>query len=157
MFHSLQHLIWALRSKSKKQKMCSLKLCDQCNRPACLGNDHLCAGLIEPLPKLPLVKSHLDVLNVLRTMKTKEIIVADENVWRVFIRKWVIDKYHHMIFSYHLKNYYHSNFPVWIPQQENIWDVEMGCRLFLDSIYFSVKLELNKSHCSVFQRPPILI
>lgn len=38
----------------------------QLHSPACLGNDHLCAGLVELLPQLPLMKHHLDVLDVLR-------------------------------------------------------------------------------------------
>lgn len=55
-------------------------MCSQCDRPACLGNDHLCAGLVELLPKLPLVKSHLDVLDVLRTMKGGEPELAMERM-----------------------------------------------------------------------------
>lgn len=70
--------------KPKKKRLQSLQTAQdvrpQCDRPACLGNDHLCAGLVELLPQLPLVKSHLDVLNVLRTMKREAIRVAGENI-----------------------------------------------------------------------------
>lgn len=58
----------------------------QRDTPACLGNDHLRAGLVELLPQLPLVKSHLDVLDVLRTMTRAAIRVGDENAWRSFIK-----------------------------------------------------------------------
>lgn len=82
------HFTWATGSKKnckpKKKLLQSLQTAQdvrpQCDRPACLGNDHLCAGLVELLPQLPLVKSHLDVLNVLRTMKREAIRAAGEHI-----------------------------------------------------------------------------